>query len=317
MKIQMIEETKKAGNMLSVIKECGIFMLLFVAASTLQSIVTIGPMLYEMVSSGFINKMMENSINGSYSNIMEMALEIMSSDIVVIATFFSTIAIIGVIIFYCRKIRKRSYASMGIVREKWGSSYLLGILYGLAFLCAVYGGLALFGCVETVEVGSFKPVIIVIIIGIIIQSASEEIMMRGYFMNAVAAKSSIIIAIILNSVIFMFLHVVNPGVTVLSLVNILIYGVIFSLLCLVTDNIWVVCGMHFSWNAALGCLFGSNISGINTPTIFRFVLSGEDYITGGNFGIEGSIITTFIGVAIVLFLSWRLYNRKLIGDANV
>ena len=93
------------------------------------------------------------------------------------------------------------------------------------------------------------------------------------------------------------------------MVNLIIFGVVFSLFALFTEDLWLVCGMHFSWNYTLGCIIGNNVSGIYLPSIFTFKLNGDDILTGGAFGIEGSILTTLTGVIISAVILLLLYKR--------
>ena len=73
------------------------------------------------------------------------------------------------------------------------------------------------------------------------------------------------------------------------------------------DNIWGVCGIHSVWNFTQGNLYGISVSGSGqSESIFRTSQnSSHAFLTGGEFGIEGSIATTIVlltGTAIVLLM---------------
>jgi hypothetical protein len=60
------------------------------------------------------------------------------------------------------------------------------------------------------------------------------------------------------------------------------------------DDIWGASAIHFIWNFTQGCFYGISVSGTgDTESIFRTVqVSQNSFLTGGNFGVEGSIFTT-------------------------
>ena len=192
--------------------------------------------------------------------------------------------------------------SLGIVKEGALKNYLTGVLWGAGLLFIIYLILFITGHTGRVSINGLSIIVILLFFGFIIQGASEEFLMRGYFMNSIAARSNIPFAVIINSVVFMVLHLANPGVTFVSMLNILIFGIIFSLLFLLTENIFVVSGMHFFWNFALGGLLGSNVSGMEMKSVFVIPLSGSEIFSGGDFGIEGSLITTFVGCLLIAVL---------------
>ena len=79
---------------------------------------------------------------------------------------------------------------------------------------------------------------------------------------------------------------------------------------LVTDNIWGVCGIHSMWNFSQGNIYGISVSGTGTgESIIKADMNKNLwFINGGDFGIEGGLVTTVVllaGIAAVL-----LYHKK-------
>ena len=308
MQNNMIIETRN-GKTSKVWLECLIFILIFYILETVKGIFTIIPMIIEILKNDLFDSIAEDEVSGEL--ILEFIYTLTSAPSVIITMLFScAVTILGVII-YCKKIRKRSYASIGIVRKSIMKNYLIGSLIGAGLLVVIYLILFICGNTGSINFNGFSFVIILFLIGFIIQSASEEFLMRGYFMNSVAARSNIAVAVILNSVIFMVLHLTNPGVTFISMLNILIIGMVFSLLFLLSENIWMVSGMHFFWNFASGCLLGSNVSGMEISSLFTIPLIGNELFTGGKFGIEGSIVTTIVTCALSFVLFLRVRKAKI------
>ena len=83
------------------------------------------------------------------------------------------------------------------------------------------------------------------------------------------------------------------------------------LLFIYTDSIWLVVAQHGTWNYVQGNLLGFQVSGTGADaSIFSFTMGdGPDWLTGGAFGAEGSIITTLV-LLVSLVIVYRLGERK-------
>jgi len=307
MQNKMISETKN-GKTVNIWLECLFFILIYLVLDAAKGVFVSVPLVIEMIKTNFLELFVGGIIG--VNDILEIINDLMASPSVVITMLFScALSIIGVII-YCRKIQKRSFTSMGITKKGAIKNYLIGMLIGAALLIVIYIIYFILGVARDISYSGFSYFIPLFFFGFAIQSTSEEFLLRGYLMNSLAARSNIPVAVILNSAIFMVIHLLNPGVTIISMVNILIFGLLFSLMFLLTENIWMVSGLHFFWNFASGCIFGSNVSGIRTESLFSIPLTGSELVAGGEFGVEGSIVTTVIGAVSVLALLLLLFNKS-------
>jgi hypothetical protein len=146
--------------------------------------------------------------------------------------------------------------------------------------------------------------------GFLIQGMSEEFIFRGYFMTTMGGSHSPYIAVAISSAAFGIAHSANPGISPLAMFNLIFYGVFAALYMIHFDNIWGVCGIHSMWNFTQGNIYGISVSGNNrTESILTTASeSSNDILTGGEFGIEGSIFTTVVllaGTVIILLLQKR------------
>ena len=307
MQINMISETKNEKSE-NIWVEILTFIVLFVVLEAIKGIITFIPVFYELTSNLFSAIFSGEEFLDA---VTEITSAIVSKPSVTITMLFScAVTIIGVL-FICRRIKKRPYSSIGIVKKNAFKNLLIGMLLGLIPLLVAYLILFVGGYTGSIMFNGFDYLLILFFFGFLVQSSSEEFLMRGYFMNGLAAASNIPVAIILNSVVFMALHLSNPGATVISMVNIFAFGLVASLLFLLTENIWIVSGMHFFWNFASGCLLGSNVSGTRTLSLFTVPLLGEDLFAGGDFGIEGSVVTTVIfSVFAIVLLVFVIRKRN-------
>ena len=145
----------------------------------------------------------------------------------------------------------------------------------------------------------------------LLQGGTEEVATRGWLLTRIAARTNLPLAIAISSSLFGILHMGNAGVTFLSVLNIILDGVLAGLFFIYTDSIWLVVAQHGTWNYVQGNLLGFQVSGTGADaSIFSFTMgSGPDWLTGGTFGAEGSIITTLV-LLVSLVIVYRLGERK-------
>ncbi|MGL5330953.1 MAG: CPBP family glutamic-type intramembrane protease [Peptostreptococcaceae bacterium] len=207
-----------------------------------------------------------------------------------------------VVFFRVIKIEKRSLASIGLCKENWFKKYSIGFIIGIAMMALVVLILFLVGCIS-IESNPTQPIgisaivpITIILVGWVIQGGTEEILTRGWLMNVLGARYNIAVGLIVSSSFFGLLHLGNDNVNYLAVLNIILVGVFFGLYVIKTNDLWGACGMHSSWNFAQGNLFGFEVSGIDTSigTLFDLNLVGSDFISGGPFGPEAGLVTTFV-----------------------
>ena len=154
--------------------------------------------------------------------------------------------------------------------------------------------------------------VLIILVGWIIQGGTEEIVTRGWLMNVLGARYNIGIGLFISSTLFGLLHLTNPNVSFIAVINIILIGVFYGLYVIKTNDLWAVCGMHSAWNFAQGNLFGFEVSGINVEvsSLMDLNLVGNDFISGGIFGPEAGIASTvvlLISIGILIYLDKKDY----------
>lgn len=294
--------------------EIGIFILVFFIGSLVAGII---PAVYDMVAmlndEDTLNKIEEAILNpnGAFSGMMDIVMDM--TDGMYIITLFCTSIVILTAILYCTKIEKRSLYSMGITREHAGTHYGIGLAFGLVLfsLCigiaALFGGIRFGGLRENVN----PFIIILYLVGFGIQGFSEEITFRGYFMVSIMKKSSVTKAVCINSLAFAIAHMLNPGLTIVAFINLMLIGVLMSVYVIKTNNIWGAAAFHSMWNFAQGILYGISVSGTDAKSAVLLTEStGAKIINGGLFGLEASIVTTIVVAAALGMLLYMKPNRE-------
>ena len=226
---------------------------------------------------------------------------------------FSFVIILILFIFWVKVIEKNSLSTLGFVKKNWlkylGWGTLLSLLQ-MGVIALVYQ----VGRIGTFELNELSLEPILFILGLfpfwLLQGGTEEVATRGWLLTRIAARTNLPLAIAISSSLFGILHLGNSGVTFLSVLNIVLDGVLAGLLLIYTDSIWLVVAQHGTWNYVQGNFLGFQVSGTGADSsIFSFTMGlGPDWLTGGEFGAEGSIITTLVlllSVVIVYLLGER------------
>jgi len=137
----------------------------------------------------------------------------------------------------------------------------------------------------------------------------EELLFRGYAFQKLRLWNRNV-ALYLFALVFAGLHAGNMAVTYLGLVNILLGGILLGLAYERYQRLWFPIGLHLAWNIVSGPILGHEVSGYDSMlTLFVERGTGPAWLTGGAFGIEGSVWMTLTeGIAI-----FALSRRRVDG----
>lgn len=236
-----------------------------------------------------------------------------NSDYFLLFNLFLTIfvAILGYI--FATKYQKRNKESLGLINNS--KNYLKGILIGLLMILSVVLLLKISGFATfTINISQVSwPIFVIFILGWAIQGFEEELITRSILMNYFAVNNGVMGGIIINSLIFAILHLGNPAFGILPFINIMLIGIVFSLLFYISDDIFLPAAAHSFWNFAQGNIFGIEVSGMDeiSNTILKTKLMGSDLISGGAFGFEGSIFVTIVEIIVILLLIKEIKYKNL------
>lgn len=212
-------------------------------------------------------------------------------------------------------VRFRDRRSPWSIGFQWRSTpvrhVLLGVAGGVLLLTAPALLLRASGAYESVPAAddvttgaSALLIVIPLIAAVLVQASTEEAMFRGYVLQLSGTQMGGWAAVIVTSLGFAAAHLdFHPFV----IANIVLVAVLFAFLALRIGTIWLVCGIHCGWNWAQGNLFGIPVSGNPVDvSILRFAPDAgvADWLTGGEFGVEGSAVTTAV-LALAAFAAYR------------
>lgn len=120
-----------------------------------------------------------------------------------------------------------------------------------------------------------------------------------------------LLGVLLSSFAFMLFHLVNPNVTIVSCCNIFLFGCLLGLIYCYYRNPYIVTVIHASWNFTCGIIAGTNVSGLQLKGIYTTSIQGSEILTGGAFGIEGSIITTLVLMVVTAWTFFKIKQERL------
>ena len=225
---------------------------------------------------------------------------------------------IGVILSltYIVKIGKRSLSSLGMSKDKMLSNYMIGCFIAVLLLLAMLLVNIVFNGVSTTFNTNFNLLLFIfLLIGFIFQGFMEELLMRGVVFIQFTLRFGVIIAIILNSMLFAAGHLGNADASIISVVNTFLFGILTSIMFYYHENLWIVSGLHSAWNFILGPVLGINVSGFDFPTTLLSTTVNHDlsYLNGGKYGFEASYLFAIIFVIIITVYIFKM-RAKLEND---
>lgn len=99
-----------------------------------------------------------------------------------------------------------------------------------------------------------------------------------------------------------------------------LFGLLLCTGWLRTHGLWLSWGLHFAWIASLGVLFGFPVNGMdNLSTVVQTRAIGPTWLTGGDLGPEGALLTLLFLLAAIAVLirssrdwAWHYTHKPII-----
>ena len=210
-------------------------------------------------------------------------------------------------------IDRKPLMSIGLSIKDKANEMLVGLGFALAFIGGLFLLLWLLGAITITGYVGFKPGVFFVSMMLFLAAFDEELIFRGYILNSMMDSSSRWVALAGSSALFALMHAGNPSVwsNWVPMTELFAAGFILGISYTFTKNLWFPTFFHFGWNFFQG-LFGFEISGINVDSwkMISHENTGNvpDIISGGAFGIEGSVITLSCTIICTYFI-YKYYNE--------
>jgi hypothetical protein len=228
-----------------------------------------------------------------------------------------------------RFLDRRPFAEFGFhLSGGWWLDLLFGMALGALLMTTVFlvqsglGWVTVTGSFESLVPGApfwlgvLVPATLFVCVGFY-----EELVSRGYQLrnaaeglnsSSIGPRGAVLLAWALSSAFFGYLHAANPNATILSTANVALAGLMLGCGYVLTGELAIPIGLHFTWNFFQGTVFGFPVSGlrIGGATFLSIEQGGPDLWTGGPFGPEGGLLApAAMALGILLTALWVRLRR--------
>jgi len=204
-------------------------------------------------------------------------------------------------------INKEPLKNIGLSDKDRENDMLAGLGTALLFIGGIFFILWLFGAITVTGTVAFKQEAMIVSLMLFVAAFDEEIVFRGYLLNNLMDSMNRWWALGISSLVFALMHAGNPNVwsTFVPMTELFAAGFILGISYTFTKNLWFPTFFHFGWNFFQG-LFGFEISGMGVDS-WKLIVhenSGQvpDIVSGGSFGIEGSIVSLLLTIMGTYFI---------------
>ncbi len=220
----------------------------------------------------------------------------------------------------CRvKFDGRSFVSLGFRPRRAMPDFGRGALVGtlsiglLAAILVLTGAISVEGwSSETLEMGLGRSILALLGYATLFFAVGffEETVFRGYALHNLFSWLGWRGAVASQAILFAIVHLGNVGgsnsarlAAFGALPSLFLIAVFFALCYRKTGSLWFPIGFHFAWNFCLGCVFSLPVSGITTFRLFNVSENSNNWLSGGEFGAEGSFLLIPILIALLVYIS--------------
>jgi uncharacterized protein len=206
--------------------------------------------------------------------------------------------------FLILKVEKKHFSDGKLTIDLVGG--LKGFLIGVVIFLTVILVMQVTGAVHFSYTGISVKIIFSLFLYLLV-AVGEEIMIRGYILNNLREKMNDYLAVFISSLIFGAIHFFNDHFTLLGFLNITFSGILLGILLVRLNTISAPIGLHWAWNFIQGPIAGFNVSGHKETGVLHIKTLAPDFVTGGDFGAEGSILLIPI-VLMVIYIVWKYFK---------
>jgi membrane protease YdiL (CAAX protease family) len=241
------------------------------------------------------------------------------------------LSVLGATWAMARTVERVSLTALGLPRDRTAvAEAARGFLVGLTLMALVVGVLAITGAVSWRPergTGSWTGTVGLATLFLAVGALEEELLFRGYPLQVLAEALGGPAAVVLTAVGFGLLHLFNPGLNRLALLNLVVAGILLGAAYWRTYSLWFPIGIHLGWNWTMGVAAGLPVSGIGAGTPgFRFLdtpgfdaaVHGPAWWSGGRFGPEAGVAVTAVALVGIAWLArtGRLHRAERIRWAG-
>lgn len=212
---------------------------------------------------------------------------------------------------YTKYVEKRTALEMstaGCLRET-GTGFLVG--GGLVVLQVTLMWLFSFYAIESFQ---SNTILLHALFSFGIGAFIQELLFRVILFRNIEELLGSWLALVAVALVFGLAHLFNENATWWTLLPLILSDVLLTGAYILTRRIWLVWGIHMSWNYFQDGIFGMPNSGITSlKSWIVSAVDGPHWLTGGSFGIEASIFAVLASLLVgVLFLRKAVNENQIV-----
>lgn len=225
--------------------------------------------------------------------------------------------------FVVKTMEHRGLKTLGFQTKRPIIKYGLGFLIGFIMisLTTLFILLSKSGQLSTdhIKVSGFSalPTILIMLAGWLIQGGAEEVLARGFILPKITYRYNLFFGVLISSSLFSLLHLANPGIGWIPIMNLSLFGCFAALYSLYEESIIGVCGLHSAWNFFQGNVYGFLVSGTSAKggSLIGISPNEKTLLNGGDFGPEGGLIVSAILLLGIIICIFYLIKKEKQGVA--
>ncbi len=186
-----------------------------------------------------------------------------------------------------------------------------GVIFGFGLFTLITAVVWAMGVYTPGEFNSFDTIWPMLATFALIPGVTEEILFRGLIFRYLERAAGSWIALFLSALLFGFAHYTNPNAGLIPAIAIAIEaGIMLGAVYMLTRRLWAAIGVHAAWNFTQGWVYGIPVSGFSEPGLIDSTRNGPDWLTGGAFGLEASVVAMVLAALAGLILLWIAHQRE-------
>ena len=215
------------------------------------------------------------------------------------------------------RFERRPFSDLGLSVKGHAPGLWYGLLIAVLFYLVGFGLSLLLG---EIEVTGFKFESVNLLgswVFFLLVALFEEILMRGYILGRLLhTRMNKFLSLFISSALFALLHIFNPEIDFLPMLNLLLAGMLLGASYLYTKNLCFPISLHLFWNWIQGPVLGYEVSGNNfISSMLTLHLPEDNVLNGGAFGFEGSLICPVLMIVLTILIVWWGEKREAISLA--
>jgi membrane protease YdiL (CAAX protease family) len=212
------------------------------------------------------------------------------------------IATLAAVVIALRNVDAQEWSDIAFGAQSWRITQLSrGVLLGSLAICATLVLLLLSGGAQFEATGDQSTASMwlgtAVRATLLLAPAAlwEELVFRGYFWRVAEQSGGPRSALVLTSVAFGFVHLLNPGASARTLGIVMLAGVCLGVVRMMTNSVPAAWLAHFAWNFFMAAVFHAPVSGLpfDAPG-WQLVPTGPAWWSGGAWGPEGGFASVMV-----------------------